>query len=202
MEEEIIREQPEIEEQVQSDCECGTSMSSQEGSLGKFKDIESLLNAYNSLQAEFTRKCQKLKELEVQEIEEKEVYSNPDWNEKVSVFLEKHPEAKKYASEISEYILRTPELKSKPEALAIAWSEVATKKFVEPEKLVGDKTFLNSYIFSNDEIKKQVLELYLNELKSAPIVIGSSGQSPASKKQENPTTMGEANKILKQMFKF
>lgn len=33
------------------------------GSLGKFKDTESLLNAYNNLQAEFTRKCQKLSEL-------------------------------------------------------------------------------------------------------------------------------------------
>lgn len=35
-----------------------------EGSIGKFKNTESLLNAYNSLQAEFTRKCQKLSELE------------------------------------------------------------------------------------------------------------------------------------------
>lgn len=37
-----------------------------DGSIGKFKDTESLLNAYNSLQAEFTRKCQKLSELEKQ----------------------------------------------------------------------------------------------------------------------------------------
>ena len=34
------------------------------GSIGKFKSTESLLNAYNSLQAEFTRKCQRLSELE------------------------------------------------------------------------------------------------------------------------------------------
>ena len=34
-----------------------------EGSpLGKFKDAESLLGAYNELQSEFTRKCQKLSE--------------------------------------------------------------------------------------------------------------------------------------------
>lgn len=33
-------------------------------SLGKFKDVNSLLNAYNSLQAEFTKRCQRLKELE------------------------------------------------------------------------------------------------------------------------------------------
>ncbi len=33
-------------------------------SLGKFKDVNALLSAYNSLQAEFTKRCQKLKELE------------------------------------------------------------------------------------------------------------------------------------------
>ena len=33
-------------------------------SLGKFKDINTLLSAYNSLQAEFTKRCQRLKELE------------------------------------------------------------------------------------------------------------------------------------------
>jgi len=33
-------------------------------SLGKFKDVQSLLDAYNSLQAEFTKRCQRLKELE------------------------------------------------------------------------------------------------------------------------------------------
>ncbi len=35
-----------------------------EVSLGKFKNSESLLNAYNSLESEFTKRCQKLKELE------------------------------------------------------------------------------------------------------------------------------------------
>lgn len=33
-------------------------------SLGKFKDVNALLDAYNSLQSEFTKRCQRLKELE------------------------------------------------------------------------------------------------------------------------------------------
>ena len=32
--------------------------------LGKFKDVKALLSAYNSLEAEFTRRSQRLKELE------------------------------------------------------------------------------------------------------------------------------------------
>ena len=33
-------------------------------SLGKFKDVNALLSAYNSLQAEFTKRCQRIRELE------------------------------------------------------------------------------------------------------------------------------------------
>lgn len=32
--------------------------------LGKFKDVQTLLKAYSDLEAEFTRRCQRLKELE------------------------------------------------------------------------------------------------------------------------------------------
>lgn len=34
------------------------------GDLGKFKNVDALLNAYNNLEAEFTRRSQRLKELE------------------------------------------------------------------------------------------------------------------------------------------
>ena len=33
-------------------------------SLGKFKDVNALIHAYNSLQSEFTKRCQRIKELE------------------------------------------------------------------------------------------------------------------------------------------
>ena len=35
-----------------------------EVSLGKFKDVQALLSAYGSLESEFTKRCQKIKELE------------------------------------------------------------------------------------------------------------------------------------------
>lgn len=35
-------------------------------SLGKFKDVSALLSAYNSLQSEFTKRCQRVKELETE----------------------------------------------------------------------------------------------------------------------------------------
>lgn len=47
-------------------------------SLGKFKDVNALLSAYNSLQSEFTKRCQKLKELETQIASKSENASNKD----------------------------------------------------------------------------------------------------------------------------
>ncbi|MBE5756201.1 MAG: hypothetical protein E7342_00195 [Clostridiales bacterium] len=38
--------------------------SEEKNQLGKFKDVNALLDAYNSLQSEFTKRCQKIKELE------------------------------------------------------------------------------------------------------------------------------------------
>ena len=61
--EEIINEQmPTITTQAVETEE----VKGEEGSIsyGKFKSAEALLSAYNSLQAEFTKRCQRIKELE------------------------------------------------------------------------------------------------------------------------------------------
>lgn len=42
--------------------------------LGKFKDVQTLAKAYSELEAEFTRRCQRLKELE----KENKTYPSPD----------------------------------------------------------------------------------------------------------------------------
>jgi len=46
-----------VAEEISGESEGGVS-------LGKFKDVNALLSAYNSLQSEFTKRCQKIKELE------------------------------------------------------------------------------------------------------------------------------------------
>ncbi|MBO5927869.1 MAG: hypothetical protein J6Q32_03355 [Clostridia bacterium] len=61
--EELTNEQIIVESQPAA-AEEGNGESTQKISLGKFKDVNALLGAYNSLQAEFTKRCQRLKELE------------------------------------------------------------------------------------------------------------------------------------------
>ncbi len=47
-----------------TEVENGLGKENVEVSLGKFKDVNALMNAYNSLLSEFTKRCQKVKELE------------------------------------------------------------------------------------------------------------------------------------------
>ena len=61
--EELKNEQTEVSLESQIQTQVGEQKDA-EVSLGRFKDVSALLNAYNSLQAEFTKRCQRIKELE------------------------------------------------------------------------------------------------------------------------------------------
>ncbi len=75
---ELKNEQTEVVDEIATEKiqENQVDESTTEVSLGKFKDINTLLSAYNSLQAEFTKRCQRLKELETA-IEKTDKVYNP-----------------------------------------------------------------------------------------------------------------------------
>lgn len=211
-----LGEQPEIQnkENVQSEIveevkEGTTCPCENEGSLGKFKDTTSLLSAYNSLQAEFTKKCQKLSEITKQlndnqtlnKEESMPVFADANWQENVSNFLSKNTEAQKYSGEIANEILMDKNLQSSPNALELAWARVMQKNYAEPEKLSNDQNFINEKILSRDDVKKQVLEEYFKNLQNVktPPVITSDG-SVASIVEKKPTTMQEAKLAVEKLF--
>ena len=57
-----------IDEQIEANAQGAAAQedtgAKTEISLGKFKDVNALLSAYNSLESEFTKRCQRIKELE------------------------------------------------------------------------------------------------------------------------------------------
>lgn len=115
MEEKLIGEQPkEVLDEVQSgiveNVEEGITHISNEGSLGKFKDAESLLKAYNNLQAEFTKKCQKLSELTKSFAEENSAVASDDCEDKSESLNKNMPEEN---NEVKNKTLTQPIFKSK-----------------------------------------------------------------------------------------
>lgn len=221
MEEEKIWEQPSLfednvqvadaKEEIKED-NIGTTLSIKEdgSQLGKFKDAISLLSAYNNLQAEFTRKCQKLSELEKQKEEvkeepkeEKPIFEEENWQDKVTKFLQTHKDAKQFASEISNEILTNPELKKMGNALDIAYANVISKKYKSPEEMLCDDKFVNDYVLSNEQITKQVLSKYFKDLESKkipPFVSSSQGGNIAFSENKKASTLSEAKELVEAIF--
>ena len=170
---------------------------------GKFKDAQSLLEAYNNLQAEFTRKCQKLSELEkTQQSEAVPVFSKEDWQNKVSDFVNTHSEAKKFASEISQEIISNPSLQKKEDALELAWAKVLGKNYKGVDEIVKDEKFVNDYVLSSEQIKQKILSSYIKELDTnlPPFVTSSSGGEIAFSKPIKASTLSEAKQLVEEIF--
>ena len=107
-------------------------------SLGKFKDVNALLNAYNSLQSEFTKRSQRLKELEGELSAEKAAF--------VSAPSEK-PEGERIAAEkditeedknniLKEYLKGV--LSSKSKAVVIDGVGVGVKTPIEKPRSISE----------------------------------------------------------------
>ena len=180
--------------------------------LGKFKDSNSLLGAYNELQSEFTRKCQKLSEVQkklddtvknLQPAEANKDSNDYAWSNKLEGFLQSHKNANAFVEEITDEIIKDDNLKNSEDALDKAYMRVMEKKFVPQEDLSKDQEFLDKYIYSNDDIKNKIIKEYVNSLQTIknPVTIstghyGSVAQSPKF------NSLDDANKFVENMFKF
>ena len=135
--------------------------------------------------------------------EDLKIYQKSDWNKRLAEFLESHEDAKEYAKQISSLLLENEELALKDSALEEAWLQVAAEHFVRPDKIVQDKQFLDKYVLSNDEIKKQILDIYIKELKEQKIpthITKSYGNSTPVSSFTGPKTLSEAKELAAKLF--
>ncbi|MBQ8468678.1 MAG: hypothetical protein IJ542_02860 [Clostridia bacterium] len=167
-----------------------------DGSIGKFKDATSLYEAYNNLQAEFTRKSQELAAIKKQnemadELSQKEdsALSERDskdssennsrhenfaktadfdaiLSQKLLKFAEKTPEALTNLEEIKQEIMSNKELLNLSDGVQIAFRLSREKQKYEPAEIVNLPTFVEDYILSNSEITNRVIDKYIKSLSS------------------------------------
>lgn len=164
--------------------------------FGKFKDATSLLSAYNELQAEFTRKSQKLsevlKKLETtsdnknidglaQEIdkgstdeinlvnstENKPQNVRSNWTNVVDDFFSRNPDAKSDAKSIATILKANPELRNLKNGIDIAYKMVQAENYRKPADLSHDPEFVRDHIMTNDEIKSSIIREYLENASKA-----------------------------------
>ena len=161
--------------------------------VGKFKDADALLEAYNNLEKEFTKKCQRLSALERDKaLEDKENEEKLD--EKLSKFLLSNGEATKYSEELKEKVKNDDSLKKMDDPFSFAWAEMVFNQ------IRGNKTdeAVKNYILSNDDLKNAVIENYVNQLaeNKSPIIISAKGNRVADVATQKPSTLEEAKNLL------
>ena len=163
--------------------------------IGKFKNPEELLRAYGMLEKEFTKKSQRLKELEnaMQTPFKKE----EDWKEAVDKFFERTPSAKPFAKDIAKILIDNPDLRQDKNCLDVALVSVLSEKFKTPEELLSDGQFLNDYVLCSDTVKQAVIEKYLGEMrKGMPPTIMSRGGLQCIAPDTKPKTIEEAGALF------
>lgn len=164
--------------------------------FGKFKDAESLLKAYNSLEAEFTKKSQKLATLETEnEKIQTEQNKIAEQEKRVEEFVSKFEIAKPFSSALKESLANGENLQDK----AI---ELISKSYKTAEFYANDDEFLNNYIFSNQEIKDKIVKDYLSRItQNSPIKVENGGGAISLTPPKMPTTIQEAGKLAKSIIK-
>ena len=163
----------------------------EEHKYGKFKTPEELLRAYGELEKEFTRRSQKLKELENASAEA--FKSEEDWRAAVDKFFEETPSAKVFSKDIANEIISHPELKKDKNCLSIALTRTLVSKFRTPEQLLSDGQFLKDYVLKSQAVKDAVIAEYLQGVRDGepPYVLGGGGRQFATS-AKSPKTIEEA----------
>lgn len=184
------------DESVASDI--GSQNNGSASEYGKFKSPEALLDAYNNLEKEFTRKCQRLSELEKDKTEENEI----SLEDKFSQFLSENTDATGYSEEIMKIAQSDEKIKSLQDPFMAAWCKVLCEDVLHRAS-AGDYC-LNKYVLSSEEIQHKIVEDYLGKLREQknPVVISSSsGERVSSAEIEHPSTLEEAKQLVDKMFR-
>lgn len=179
--------------------------------LGKFKNPNTLLDAYNELQSEFTRKCQKLSETEKKlqefDLEKASTEKNENdefvWKKNISEFLQSHKNASELMEDITNEIINDETLKNSEDGLERAYSRVIEKKFVPYSELAENIEFLDKYIYSNDKIKENIIKEYVSTLQNArsPLSLSNAGFSVNASGGRDFKSLEDARKYVESMFR-
>lgn len=167
--------------------------------LGKFKDVQSLLKAYNSLQTEFTKKSQRLSELENSKTE----FSREEKiNQAINNLEQNHNIANKFYKELRE-CAKNADTENLNQVVQEELLTRLEQTYKTAEEYASDKEFLQNYVYNNNEIRDNIIRDYLSNLTNAtPVKVASNVSSSIPLSPPNsPLTIQEAGRLAKNIIK-
>jgi len=167
--------------------------------LGKFKDAESLLKAYNSLQTEFTKKSQRLSELENSNTE---FTREEKINQAIKELEENHNIAQKFSQDIKMAVKNI----DSADYRHIVKEELLKnleKNYKTANEYIADEQFLNDYVYNNQTVRDNIIRDYLSNLtNTSPVrVVSKISSSIPISPPNTPVTIQEAGKLAKNIIK-
>ncbi len=183
----------ELQQKVADDQQNTTK--TEKNSLGKFKNPDELFKAYRELEKEFTKKSQKLKQMECEQSQD--VTASSEFKTMVDKFFADMPSARPYAKDIANTILNNPELRQDKNCLNNALARVLISKIKSPIELLEDGEFLSQHILKSENVKNLVLDQYFDGLKQTnpPKTMLGGGQMSLSPKIQ-PKSISEAGEMF------
>ncbi len=165
----------------------------QTNSFGKFKSAEELLKAYNSLEGEFTKRSQRLKELEAKKED------TQTWETKVEEFVKEYPITNEYVDEVIEVIKEEDSI-GKNNGLEKALLKVLSGKVKTVDQMVNDSEVIKKAV-NVSQIRDSVIEDYLSKIQNdkVPMPMPSVGATPLAS-VSRPKSIGEAGELAKKIF--
>lgn len=178
---------------------CGNSPDKENGniSFGKFKSAEALLNAYTNLQAEFTKKCQKLSDLEKEKTLEQ---SSEVKNARLEEFLSANQDANSCREEFSSFAMNERNQGGSIDGL---WAKFVLSKLEAHDNVYEENPIVKKYIFEDENVRNKIIENYIKELNSTkpPALMScQSGQTIAKVSSPTPSSLNEAKVLVEEMF--
>lgn len=166
--------------------------------FGKFKDADSLLKAYNSLEAEFTKRSQRLANLESENnAREQTNERNRLLSEKVENLVNKYEGLRPFAGALKD----TLSMDETQDLNELALSKIMSQ-YKSNENIINDDEFLNNYVYNNDKIRDKILTDYMSKItQSSPIKASLGAQTIMLSRPDRPTNISEAGKLAKSIIK-
>lgn len=196
-----------------------SEIGSQNEELGKFKSVQALMDAYNNLQSEFTKKCQKLSLLQKDKTDEENkenlseikqdatneplnqdlnAESEASFNKNLNSFLENNKQASMFVDEIKEKLSSQTQDFSPFE---VAWAKVVLSHLNQGDKI--NDPIINQYVLSDENVKNKIITDFiasLNSMKPPLIISSQKGERLSGVIPDNPKSLSDAKKIVDRMF--
>ena len=164
--------------------------------LGKFDSVEMLEKAYQSLQAEFTRKSQELASIKNRSNSEDNSQQEFDKFEEFSKQFKKDDE---FIQKVAQEFLKDDKLIKDKLGLTQAVYNVMSDKIKENEKNLQSNEWVYEFVNSNESIKQKIINDYINNCakgKIPPLMVNTFGTNMVASTPSTPTTLEEVANIM------